>query len=184
MHFLTKISLKIYCNIILIGYRELSWGDRIESFFKSFILFGPVAFILAAINNWYIENEHFFYAVIVLVCINMWFGGRMHWRKEKFDIKLFFDKTSEMIISLSLIYLGLEMIISHAGDNDIAQGFRAALQMTSLLYPFSKIAKNVHILSKGKYPPEWIMKKLYNFEKTGDLKEFLTTSKNPNDEKF
>ena len=176
---LIVFTLKIYCRLILLGYRELSWADRFESIWKSFAVFAPVAFILGAINRWYMDNEYFFYSVIILVIINMIFGGRMHWRKKKFNIKIFFDKTSEMIISLSLIYLGLELIISHAGDNEITQGFRAALQMTSLLYPFSKIAKNVHILSKGKYPPEWIMKKLYNFEKTGDLQEFLKTdSKN------
>ncbi len=174
MEFLQSLSLKIYCNLVLFGYRELPIEDRIWSFFKSMIIFGTVAFIIAAVNKWYVANEHFFYAVIVLVVINMVFGGLMHWKKNMFNIKCFLDKTSEMIISLTLIYLGLEMIISHAGDNDIASYFRAALQMTSLLYPFSKIAKNVHILSKGKYPPEWIMRKLYNFEKTGDLKEFLS----------
>lgn len=179
MNTLKILSLKIYCNLILLGYRELTWTERLESFFKSFLVFTPVAFILGAIHTWYIANEHFFYGVIVLVIINMIFGGRMHWKKGKFNIKIFLNKTSEMIISLSLIYLGLEMIISHGGENALTSGFRAALQMTSLLYPFSKIAKNVHILSKGKYPPEWIMKKLFDFEKTGDLKEFLDAPKTP-----
>ncbi|WZL88299.1 hypothetical protein VS868_11900 [Salinimicrobium sp. 3283s] len=179
MNTLKIFTLKIYCNLILLGYRELSWTERFWSFVKSFLAFSPVAFILGAVHAWYLENEHFFYAVSILVIINMVFGGRMHWKKRNFNIKLFLNKTSEMIISLTLIYLGLEMIISHGGDNYVTSGFRAALQMTSLLYPFSKIAKNVHILSKGKYPPEWIMKKLFDFEKTGDLKEFLDTPKTP-----
>lgn len=171
---LLKISLlKIYTNLILIGYREISWPERLESFCKSFILFAPIAFILAAVNRWYIANETFFYAVIVLVVLNMIFGGVMHWNKQKFSVKVFLNKTSEMIISLSLIYLGLELVISHAGDNTFTEAFRAVLQVTSLLYPFSKIAKNVHILSKGKYPPHWIMQRLYDFNKTGDLQELM-----------
>ena len=164
---------------MLIGYREISWVDRIENFFKSFILFGPVAFLIGAVENWYIENEHFFYAVIVLLIVNMWLGGRMHWKKKQFDTKIFLNKTSEMIISLSLIYLGLEMIISLGGENSVTSGFRLILQITSLIYPFSKIAKNIYILTKGKYPPEWLMKKLYDFEKTGDLNAFMKTPKNP-----
>lgn len=175
-------TLKVYCNLILLGYADISWGDRLISFLKSFIIFAPVAFILAVINNWYLSNEHFFYAVIILVVINMGFGGTMHWLKKQFRIKEFLNKTSEMIISLTLIYLGLEMIISIAGNNDFTNGFRAALQMTSLLYPFGKIAKNVHIISKGKYPPRWIMSRLYDFEKTGDLNKFLTPDTEPNNE--
>ena len=179
MNTLKIITLKVYCNLILLGYRELTWPERIESFFKSFILFAPVAFIIGAIRNWYIDNEHFFYGVIVLVIINMVFGGIMHWNKKKFCIKTFLNKTSEMILSLTLIYVGLEMIIFHGGDNPVTSGFRSALQMTSLLYPFSKIAKNVYIISKGKYPPEWIMKKLYDFEKNGDLQEFFKKPEKP-----
>ena len=179
MQLLKIYSLKIYCNLVLFGYREISVPERIVNFIKSFLVFAPVAFVIGAIRNWYVDNEHFFYGVITLVVINMVFGGIMHWKKKRFDIKIFLNKTSEMIISLSLIYLGLELIISLGGDNAFTSGFRSALQMTSLLYPFSKIAKNVHIISKGKYPPEWIMRKLYNFQKTGDLKEFMSTDKNP-----
>lgn len=179
MNTLKIFTLKIYCNLILLGYRELTWTDRFWSALKSFAAFAPIAFILAAIQNWYIDNEHFIYGVIILVIINMIFGGIMHWKKKAFDVKIFLNKTSEMIISLSLIYLGLEMIISLGGENSVTAGFRAALQMTSLLYPFSKIAKNVHIISKGKYPPEWIMKKLFDFEKNGDLHEFFNKPQNP-----
>ena len=176
MELLKILSLKIYCNLVLLGYRELSWSERLESAMKSFLVFGPIAFLVGSVRNWYIDNEHFFYAVIVLIIANMWLGGRMHWKKKQFDIKVFLNKTSEMIISLSLIYLGLEMIISLGGANSVTSGFRLILQITSLLYPFSKIAKNVHILTKGKYPPEWIMKKIYNFEKTGDLQEFMSAN--------
>lgn len=178
MELLTKLTLKVYCRLILIGYRELSWTERLESLWKSIIAFSPIVVIFGALSNWVLDNQLFCYAVIILIVINMIFGGVMHWKKKKFSIKTFFNKTSEMVICVSLFYLGLELIISIGGDNDFTHVFRTVLQMSSLLYPFSKIAKNIHILSKGKYPPEWAMRKIYDFEKTGDLQEFLNPKNN------
>ncbi len=43
----------------------------------------------------------------------------------------------------------------------------------TLMYPVSKIVKNVFVLTGGKYPPKWIMKALYNYEKSGKLKDFF-----------
>ena len=163
----------MFCSIVLSGYSELTWPERLYSFYRSAILFGPLAFIMAVINDWFFSNQRFFTGVIILVIANMVFGGWMHWKKKSFKTKALLDKTSEMIISLSLIYIGLEMIISHIDYVEISHGFRMALQVTSLVYPFGKIAKNVFILTKGKYPPRWIMMKLFNFEQNGDLSEFL-----------
>lgn len=44
--------------------------------------------------------------------------------------------------------------------------------MISLLYPVKDIVKNVFVLSKGKFPPEFFMRTLYNYEKSGKLREF------------
>lgn len=54
--------------------------------------------------------------------------------------------------------------------------FRVVLQMTTLIYPLSKILKNIFIISKGEHPPEWIMKRIYNFQENGDLSAFLEVS--------
>ncbi len=169
--------LKMFCSIVLSGYSELSWTERLHNFYRSAVLFGPIAFILAVVNDWFLTNQRFFIGVLILVLANMIFGGWMHWKKKTFKTKVLLDKTSEMIISLSLIYIGLEMIISHIDYVEVSQGFRMALQVTSLVYPFGKIAKNVFILTKGKYPPRWIMIKLYNFAQNGDLSEFLKSLK-------
>ena len=44
--------------------------------------------------------------------------------------------------------------------------------MISLLYPVKDIAKNLFVLSNGKFPPEFFMKALYKYEKSGKLREF------------
>jgi len=43
----------------------------------------------------------------------------------------------------------------------------------TLLYPVSKAVKHIFILSKGKYPPQWIIAALYQYEKNGKLKDFF-----------
>ena len=86
-----------------------------------------------------------------------------------------------MIVVVWLSYIVFEIIISAARPEVVASGFRSALQVATLAYPGAKILKNVHIYSNGEHPPQWIMKKLYNFEKNGDLKAFLETNKEEND---
>jgi hypothetical protein len=70
----------------------------------------------------------------------------------------------------------LEMLRYTAGDNLAGEIFRILIQTTTLLYPTSKVLKNVFIITKGKYPPKFLMDRLYNFEKNGDLNDFFKTS--------
>lgn len=87
-----------------------------------------------------------------------------------------------MISVLLITYVGLEMILIVARKNMVTDAFRVALQVATLMYPLSKVFKNVYILTNGEYPPEWLMKKIYNFNKKGDLKDFFGTESNTNPE--
>jgi len=104
----------------------------------------------------------------------------VHNRRQEFSWKTLLKKTNEMMFIVIISYLTLEIIMSVAGGNEIVTFFRITIQITTLLYPGSKILKNIFIFSKGEYPPEWLMKKVYNFQESGDLNEFLK-SKNNND---
>lgn len=75
------------------------------------------------------------------------------------------------------VYTLLEMLRLTAGDNMIGEGFKVVIQITTLLYPISKALKNFYILSNKQFPPQFIMNKIYNFEKTGDIKEFFNKEK-------
>ena len=75
----------------------------------------------------------------------------------------------------------LEMLRYTAGDNIAGEIFRVTIQIITLLYPTSKVLKNVYIITDGKYPPEFLMNKLYNFEKNGDLNGFFKTKGNEKD---
>src|SRR5690606_32932290 len=70
-------------------------------------------------------------------------------------------------------YIMLEMLRYTAGNNFAGELFRISIQVMTLMYPTSKVFKNIFIISNGKYPPEFIMKKMYNFEKNGDLSKLF-----------
>lgn len=170
---LKAFFFKAYFTVALIFDDNLSTSERFGNFFKTFLAFGPIAFIFDKINVWFHSNEGFLYGVLVIIIVNMIFGGIVHNRKRDFDWKVMLDKTYKMNITLLLSYLTLEIIMSVAGESDIVTVFRITIQVTTLLYPGSKILKNIFIFSKGEYPPEWLMKKVYNFRENGDLSEFL-----------
>lgn len=82
-----------------------------------------------------------------------------------------------MIAVIIFGYTMLEMLKIRMGDNMLAQGFGITIEISTLLYPGSKVLKNLYILSNKQFPPAFIMERLYNFEKSGNLKDLL-----PNDE--
>lgn len=173
--------IKLFFNLILIGDRNLPTLERVEFFFKSFITLAPIAFLLNLSKNWFMDNQKFTTAVILIVLINMLLGAYMHFKKGNFSWRQFISRTISMIVVINITYIVLELIIGRAGNNVIVDGFRAALQVATLLYPGAKILKNIFILSSGEHPPKWIMEKIYNFQENGDLNEFLTKNKPTDD---
>ena len=76
-----------------------------------------------------------------------------------------------MIAVLIAAYILLEQLRIVIGDNIIGNGLKVVIQVSTLLYPTSKALKNLYILSNNQFPPAFIMERLYNFEKTGDLND-------------
>ena len=168
------LLLKNYFNVVLIGDESLSVTERLYYLGKTLLTFGPIAFILDRFDLWFAENQLFFTGAIFFIFLNMIFGACMHKWKKTFSWKVFIVKTMLMTTVILITYLILEVIISVAGHNTITSLFRTTLQVSTLLYPGSKILKNVFILSKGEHPPQWVMEKIYNFQENGDLSEFLS----------
>ena len=87
-----------------------------------------------------------------------------------------------MTTILFLAYTMLEMLRRTIGDNFISEGFGIIIQISTLLYPTSKALKNLFILSNKQFPPAFIMERLYNFEKTGNLKDLFPENNEPKKE--
>lgn len=167
------IFFKKFCDVISIWDNNLSITERLYYLGKSIATFTPIVWILNIFNLWFTDNKVFFNAMILFIFINMFLGAVMNFRKNTFDWLTLIFKTMTMVVVIFITYLVLELVLVVAGSNIVTEGFRSALQVATLLYPGSKILKNIFILSNGEYPPEWVMKKIYNFQKNGDLSELL-----------
>lgn len=172
-----KLILLTYYNFILLVEDKVTFTDRIYSWLKLIITFAPIAYFLDLLGIWFYDNKKFVTGFIVVVAINAYYGIKRHRKLKTFDWSKFFNKTWVMLSSVIATYIVLHIITRIAGENYISEGFEILLQVTTLFYPIGKILKSVFILSNGEYPPKWMMEKVYDFEKTGSLTEFLKKSK-------
>lgn len=172
-----KLFYKKYFNLVLASEDSIDLSTRLENFWQAFLAFAPVAFILKAFNVWFETHELFFIGILMFILINMILGAYMHLKKGSFSFETLLIKTIKMTIILFITYLILAIILAVAGTNMVTTSFEIALQVSTLLYPAGKILKNVFILSEGEHPPQWVMERIYNFQKNGDLSEFLSSKK-------
>lgn len=172
--FFKLISLRFYTMVILISDTQVSLSDRINNFTKVILLIAPMSIVLDCLNLWFKTNKEFATGLIFMIFLNMIIGAISHKIIKKFKWNTLLIKTCEIVGVTSATYLVIEIIIKTAGENTITNLFETTLQVTTLLYPASKILKNLFIISNGKYPPKWVMQKVYDFQENGDLSQFLS----------
>tara|TARA_R110000772_G_scaffold35637_11_gene85866 strand:+ start:7816 stop:8373 length:558 start_codon:yes stop_codon:yes gene_type:complete len=173
---------KILFSIILLASDKPSLQEKLQYLIKLIVTFAPIAFLLEQFDVWFVDNEVFFSYVIVTLLVNIFVGGWYHKKNGSFEWAMFFRKNIEMWVILILVYPVLEMVSNLAGHNIVGDGFKVVIQIATLLYPASKVFKNAYILSNKKFPPSFIMDRIYNFEKSGNLKDLAgeeNTKKEP-----
>lgn len=166
-----------FIRFMLIGEDTIPLKDRTQYLSSYLLMMSPVAFVLDYINAWFKANGQFAFFVCMALLINMAVGAGKHLYKKTFNYIKFFTKNIQMGLMLIVTYIMLEMLRLTAGDNIAGEVFKIVIQIVSLLYPTSKVLKNVYILTAGKHPPEFIMTRLYNFEKSGELKDLFNNKK-------
>lgn len=162
--------------------KEITFADRLRYIWNALIHFAPVAALLSAVGLWYTNNRQFGSFLIGALVANAVIGGVRHFKFDTFNLWKCFCKNLELAAMVLIVFYLLEMLRLTLGDNIAGNSFKVLIQVMSLMYPISKSLKNIFILSKGKYPPEFLMTKLYNFEKNGDLSQFFSTDKTSKDE--
>lgn len=172
-----KIIKHTLARLILISGPNVDFLDKIQYAIGVITRLAPVAYALSLIKWWFEENEQFGTFMCIMLIINMGVGVAFHLISRTFKIKEFIWKNIGMASVVIVGYMTLEMLRYTAGDNLAGELFRVLIQITTLLYPGSKILKNLFVMSNGKFPPEFIMNKLYNFEKNGNLEEFFKGNK-------
>ena len=169
LHIMMK---KMFSTLILFGYEKPTIQEKAIYLLKLLMSFGPVVYLMEVLNVWFIDNEQFFSFLILSLLANVIVGAWYHKKAKTFRWDEFFKKNIQMWLIILIVYPLLQALSLTAGDNWVGQGFETAIQLSTLLYPTSKVFKNVYIVSKRKFPPAFIMERVYNFEKTGDLSNF------------
>lgn len=164
---------KLFAQLVLFTDSSVKWEDKIYYAFNVVSHLAPIAFLLNLFNWWWTDNHQFGTFLCCSLVANMIVGCYYHLKKNTFSWKLFLGRNIEMTFIVIIGYVMLEMLRYTAGDNLAGEIFRILIQISTLLFPISKVLKNIFILSKGKYPPKFFMERLYNFEKTGDLKDLF-----------
>lgn len=160
---------KFFCGIILIADNNPTVLEKLKYFITIMCAFAPIAYCLEGMSFWFSTNKQFASFVLLAIIINVVVGAVFHWRNRTFSQELFLVRNAVMISVLIISYTLLEMLHLTIGDNVFSDSFRTLIQISTLLYPISKTFKNLYILSNKQFPPEWIMERLYNFEKTGNI---------------
>lgn len=168
---------KLFVHLILFTESDVSFSDRVQYAWSLFIHLAPIAFVLKMIGWWWSENSQFGEFMSIALVTNAIVGIYFHVKFNTFNFKDFLFKNFEMTFVVVAGYVVMETLRYTAGDNYAGEAFKLIIQVCTLLYPASKVAKNIFIITKGKYPPKFFMEKLYNFEKNGDLNEFFNKKK-------
>lgn len=165
------------CRVILLFDNRPSFTDKLSYFFQVIATFAPIAYLLDGLKFWFKTNQQFSSFILICLLINMAVGARFHSKMGTFDWFESFKKNIQMWVVLIVVYAMLEMLRLTAGNNFVGESFKIVIQVLTLLYPVSKALKNIYILNNKQFPPAFIMDKIYNFEKNGNLKELFDTDK-------
>lgn len=165
------------CRMILIADNRPSFIEKLSYLLSLIGTLAPVAYLLDGLNLWFSTNQQFSSFILVCLMVNMFVGAIFHNKMGTFDWVELFKKNVLMWVVLIVVYAMLEMLRLTAGENFIGEGFKILIQTMTLLYPISKALKNIYILSNKQFPPAFIMDKIYNFDKNGDLKDLFNIDK-------
>lgn len=175
--FKKMLTNKAFTGLILITMPEINTDDKFRYLLDSFLRLAPIIFLLDQIKWWTNENQQFAFFMWTILTVNMVVGIIFHIKNKSFNFLEFLTQNALMAFVVGTVLIVLETFRYTAGNNIAGEIFRVFTQTLTLFYPASKILKNAFILSNGQYPPEFMMRKLYNFEKNGDLSKFFSTEK-------
>ena len=152
---------------------KLTEKERIGFFIESFFKLAPIAFIVNSAFNWHNEHQVFLKGLYVILFINAVFGVLTHRKLKTLDIGEFAKSTLITVVVVFGVYFSLDQMNNSIPDGLLSVGFSSSVQILTLLFPIAKIMRNSFILTNGKFPPEFLIQKLYNYERDGNIKSFL-----------
>lgn len=169
-----RIALLVVPIVLLFSnLPDITLFDRIKYFFRSAYLTAPFFFVYTLALTWYNNNELFANAIGTALVINLLVGIKYHWTRGTFSIRIFLIRNIEMLLIIASVYFVLMALAVPLSKSFTGTLFISTVEFISILYPTSKALKNIFIISNGKFPPTFIMRALYDFDKDGNLNDFV-----------
>jgi len=173
-------GLKLYAWCVLLSAHKPNFWEKLAYYGKLLATVGPIVAMTQAFETWFVSNQIFIGLVLVALIINMIIGGAYHYKLHTFNHWEMARSNIKMMAGVYALYILLEMLRSVAEDNIVSETFKALVQLTTLLWPVSKSLKNLYIIYDKKFPPAFIMERLYNFEKTGNIQDLYGNDSHEN----
>lgn len=170
-----QLLQQIAYEYLLIAERDIPFYEKWENYLKLIASWAPIAFFLDGFDLWFANNKYFLKTMIVVIMCNMLFGAWRYLKINDFHWDVLMKRTLYMFVICFSFYLVLEMIRNNAGENVATEAFKYVIQVTVLMYPGAKFFKSIYVLTNGELPPEWLMKRVYGFQETGNLTEFISS---------
>nr|DAE92898.1 MAG TPA: holin [Caudoviricetes sp.] len=170
-----KIKIAIWATpLILLFYFDdkIHLRDRVYYFFVVFFKSIPLLLLYSYFSS--DERSVLFYTGVgVVLLIDMLVGMWYHYIAGDFSFEELFKDTIKKIAIISCVYISLFILKIPLSESEMGKMFAISIQIMTLMYPVSSIAKNAFVLSDGRFPPKFFMRALYNYEKSGKLKPFF-----------
>lgn len=167
-----------FFNVLILSDKSFKKIERFISWCKVNLILTPLAYLIEGIGLWLNDNHVFVTLSFVCIVINAIYGMCVHhFILKDFSWIKFFAKTIIMLTAVILTYSVLEIILILAKQSTATDLARITIQISVIIYPISKILKNIHISTGGEFPAEWLMKKIYNYNKEPNLSKLLNLNK-------
>lgn len=125
------------------------------------------------LTGWYMDSQMFIIILIALLFADLFLGIWKHWKLRTFSFKKMLYGFCEKIAMTIVFYFLSEVIIQIISDAKLDSIYvKVAFKLMMYLYLGGNALVNMGIISNGKIPPLFFLKRIAKFNQTGDLNLF------------
>lgn len=176
-----NLAQSLFYEIILFASERPTFVEKSTYQAKWLLISVPFGIFFDEINYWFDSHASFVVFMMIALFINMIAGAWRHFKFNTFSLGMLIKKNLELFFILIFTYACLHTLDRIAGETFTGEYFQIVIQLSTILFPVSKVLKNIYLISSGRFPPYFIMDRIYKFKKTGNPNELLKTDKNEDD---
>ena len=171
-------------DLIIKCFAYLEYGSLIQRVKGSVILsvlFSPIAYILRLLDFYVLTDKSFVEILFVFLLIDMTTGVWKHLKLKDFSPKSLFMGMLEKVF-ISMIAMVLFNAMGHIqgleNNPQALDYFKLTGKLINASYIFGSALTSCYVITGGKFPPLGFMKRVKNFNATGQVDDLVKSSEN------